>query len=392
MTAAPDIALPQAGIRRDAVTWYCYLLLSFFTYLISAQGNIVPFLKLELDLNYREVSLHTSAIALGTILDGFIADRIVARFGRRMTLAVGALGAALGAILLTLATAAWASLASCLMIGVFGALIPAIQPAILSDIHGPRRDIAFTEGNALCYAFAIMGPLIAGFAAWQGISWRLVPLTGAAVGIAIVLGYVRYPIAGGIASAKAKATTLPPAFWAYWAMLGFAVALEFSVLLWAPAYLQQVIGLSASAAAVGATAFFAGMLIGRTIGVGLVRYYPARNLFFGAAATTLVGFAAWWGSGVALVAIAGLFGIGLGISLLFPLTLTFAMGAAGAAADRASARIMLAPGLAVLVTPPFLGAIADGAGLWPAQVMVAVFLLLALAAFLTAEFAERRAA
>ena len=94
---------------------------------------------------------------------------------------------------------------------------------------------------------------------------------------------------------------------------------------------------------------------------------------------------------MAPVAIAGLFGIGLGISLLFPLTLTFAMGAAGAAADRASARIMLAPGLAVLVTPPFLGAIADGAGLWPAQVMVAVFMLLAVAAFLTAEFAERRA-
>ena len=82
------------------------------------------------------------------------------------------------------------------------------------------------------------------------------------------------------------------------------------------------------------------------------------------------------------VSIAGLFIVGLGISLLFPLALSFAMGSAGAAADRASTRVMLAPGLAILVSPPLLGAIADRSGLGLAQLTTPVFMVLAVLAFL----------
>ena len=74
--AQTDAAL-DAGVRpggRDAVTWYSYLLLGYFTYVVSIQGNILPFLRDELDLSYRAVSLHTSAIAVGIILSAFSAN------------------------------------------------------------------------------------------------------------------------------------------------------------------------------------------------------------------------------------------------------------------------------------------------------------------------------
>ena len=58
------------AMRRGPVTWYCYLSLGFFTYLLNIQGNILPFLKDELGLSYRAVSLHSSAIALGLIAVG----------------------------------------------------------------------------------------------------------------------------------------------------------------------------------------------------------------------------------------------------------------------------------------------------------------------------------
>jgi fucose permease len=173
-------------------------------------------------------------------------------------------------------------------------------------------------------------------------------------------------------------------------MLAFGVALEFSALLWAPAYLEKVVGLSPPSAAIGAGAFFVAMLIGRTVGVRLFRIFSLRHLFFGAAVTTLIGFLAYWGSGAPAIVIPGLFLIGLGIANLFPLIISFAMAAAGAASDRASTRTLVAPGLALLLTPPLLGTFADRAGLHTAQVMIPVFVALTAAAFFIAQALERR--
>ena len=74
-----------------------------------------------------------------------------------------------------------------------------------------------------------------------------------------------------------------------------------------------------------------------------------------------------------MVAIPGLFVVGLGIAMLFPLILSLAMAAAGPASDRAATRTMIGPGVALLLTPPLLGAIADQAGLRTAQIMIPVF-------------------
>ncbi|MEX0851849.1 MAG: MFS transporter [Bauldia sp.] len=384
MQAVPEVAAVPAG-ARDAATWYGYLALGAFTYLISIQGNIIPFLKAELDLSYRAVSLHTSGIAVGLLVIGLLGDRLVSAFGRRTMLRVGLLGGGLAMALLTLAPAASVSVATCVLFGLLGAFVPAVVPALLSDIYGERREVAFTESNAVAYAFAIMAPLIAGTAVWAGWNWRVVPLVGTLAAVVIVTAFWRLPVPEGAPPAAGKPATLPPAFWAYWAMLGSVVALEFSVLLWAPTFLETVVGLTPSSAAMGAAAFFVAMLLGRTVGIRLVRMFAARDLFLAAAATTLVGFVAYWGgSSVPAVSIAGLFVVGLGIALTFPLTLGLAIGAAGAEANRASARVMLAPALAILLNPPLLGAIADGAGLRLAQLMVPVFTLLAVAAFLAA--------
>jgi len=390
MTTAPETGFLRQGVRRDAVTWYCYLLLGYFTYLVSIQGNILPFLQAELGLSYGAVSLHTSAIAVGIISIGLVGDRIVRRFGRSRMLIVGALGAAFAATLLALAPAAWASIASCVLIGLLGAFIPAIVPAVFSDLFGDSQDIAITESNAVAYAFAIMAPIIAGASAALGWNWRTVPLAGVLMGIVVVAAFFGRAIPENPRAQESAATRLPPAFWAYWAMLGCTVAVEFSVLLWAPAYLERVVGLSPSAAALGAGAFFAAMLIGRTVGIGLIRAFDGRAIFLGVAATTLAGFTAYWGSANPTVVLVGLFVVGLGVALLFPLTLGFAIGAAGAAADRASTRVMLAPGLAILLNPPLLGAIADGVGLRLAQLTMPVFMILAVVAFVVAERLARR--
>lgn len=392
MTAAPQTSAIRTGLVRDGVTWYAYLLLGAFTYLVSIQGNILPFLQAELGLGYGAVSLHTSAIAIGIMAVGLLGDRATARFGRRTMLAAGALGGAGAAVVLALAPAASATIASCVLLGLFGAFVPAIVPAVLSERYGNKRDIAITESNAVAYGFAILAPLIAGASAALGWNWRVVPLAGTAMCVAIVVAFRGRAIPENPHPAATAHAPLPTAFWAYWLMLGFCVATEFSILLWAPAFLERIVGLTPSSAALGAGAFFAAMLIGRTVGVAIVRAFDGRVIFLAVALTTCLGFSSYWGSGWPPAALGGLFVVGLGISLLFPMALSMAMAAAGGAADRASARVMLAPGIAILLNPPLLGALADIFGLGIAQLSTPVFVICAVLAFIAGEALTRSAA
>jgi fucose permease len=134
------------------------------------------------------------------------------------------------------------------------------------------------------------------------------------------------------------------------------------------------------------------MLIGRTAGVRLFKTYSTRSLFFVAMVTIAVGFLIYWlGVSAPAVTIIGLFLLGLGIANLFPIVLGFAMNTAGGATERASARAVIAPGVAILVSPPLLGMFADHAGLHTAQLMLPAYGVLAVVAYFVARGLERRA-
>ena len=197
-------------MRRDLATWYSYLALGFFTYLLTIQGNILPFLKVELDLSYRVVSLHSAAIAAGMIAVGLFGDRVVRGYSRRVALALGAAGAASGAILLCIAPSAWASIASCALIGAIGALIPAVVPALLADLHGARRHVAITEASAASYAFAIMAPLMTGLSIALFAGWRPAVLAGALLGVLILVAFRRATIVDAVRTSASAGTACPP--------------------------------------------------------------------------------------------------------------------------------------------------------------------------------------
>ena len=214
----------------------------------------------------------------------------------------------------------------------------------------------------------------------------------AAAGLLILATLGRTPVPPSGETHETARARLPVAYWCYWAMLGLGVAIEFSAILWAPAYLEQVIGLDATSAAIGAAAFFGGMLIGRVSGAGLFRLFPIRRLFFAAAATVFAGFLLYRFATDPIPVITGLFIVGLGTALLFPLGLSFAITAAGPAAERGATRIMLAPGLAILIAPPLLGVIADAAGLGAGLLVMPAFIGLGVIAFFFGQAAERKRA
>src|SRR5687767_15665752 len=105
------------------------------------------------------------------------------------------------------------------------------------------------------------------------------------------------------------------------------------------------------------------MAIGRGAGEPLPKRIRSETLLFSALAVAAAGFALFWLIDERPLTLGGLAVTGLGLSLLYPLTLALAIAAAQGRTDAASARAAFAAGIAIAVAPFALGAVADQAGL-----------------------------
>jgi len=198
------------------------------------------------------------------------------------------------------------------------------------------------------------------------------------------------PIPAAPPQSESGGGRLPAAYWAYWATLYCVIALEFCTLLWTPEVLEQVQGLSRASAAAMAAAFPAAMLIGRLLAGPLLRRFSAQRLFLTSLALTLPGIALYVGVRQPVVSVVGLVVLGLGTALLYPLTLGFALGVAGKLGGLASARASLASGVAILIMPMALGALADGLGLRLACLFLPALAAVGALCFISARALEFR--
>lgn len=395
-TAMPTARrLTATPIQRTTFTWLAYALLGAFAYLESMLGPVMPFLRSDLHLDYAAGSLHVSALALGIIVAGLVADRLAVTWGRSVVLWAGAAGMAVGAACLALGRIPAVTIAGAVLIGAFGSLLLVMVQATLADEHGERRAVALTEANVVASASSGLAPLLVGAfartgAGWHGALWAGVASTAvlALVGRQVVVPRpqlrARPPAsvnAGTVAAAGQSASgstgALPRVFWGYWMLAVLVVAAEWCVVVWSADYLHTVGGLSRVAAATATGAFFAAAVTARLVGSRLAGVVPLHRLLALSLMTTLLGFPLFWLAPVPVVRIAGLFITGLGIANLFPLTLSAATGVARAHVDRASARVALAVGIAMIGAPLLLGWSADRIGLERAYAFVPALVVLA---------------
>jgi hypothetical protein len=106
---------------------------------------------------------------------------------------------------------------------------------------------------------------------------------------------------------------------------------------------------------------------------------------------SFVGFFVYWGFDAPAISVAGVFITGLGVAALYPLAVTFSIGAAREARDRAGFRMTISYGSALLLLPIALGALADQIGLGPAHLVLPVIVVLGFVCFFVAENFEKRA-
>ncbi len=344
--------------------------------MVGATGALLPFLRLELGLSFTQTSQHPSAYALGLLVSSLTADRLSRRLGSRQLLWGGAFGMATGTVVVMLAPNFFWSLLSFFLMGWLGALTAIEVSAVLSALHGPNRARAIPEANVLASLCTVLAPLCVSIAVTIGFGWRAgVSLAPFALSvIALCLWRTELPQADPVKASSAA--RLPGLYWRYWTTLVLFTAAEFGVLYWAVEYLQSTGLTTAAAAPLGLSTFFLAMLTGRATGARLAGRVAAKPLLLISLGITLGGFFAYWLGSAAWLQFTGLFFTGLGIANLYPFTVALALDSVTDLLGRASARIYTGVGLAILVAPFVLGALADLTSLMAAQ----VFLPLCLAA------------
>jgi len=149
--------------------------------------------------------------------------------------------------------------------------------------------------------------------------------------------------------------------------------------VWAAGFLVDEAKLGEGTASLVVTVYFVAMFLGRFTGSRLARRISAQSVLAGAFFVAVVGTLSFWLSRPIGVRVVALFVTGLGVSLLFPMILSLAMGAAEGSTDAAAARVSTAAGAAMLVAPVTLGWVADQIGINKAFALVPMLLVIGAA-------------
>jgi fucose permease len=382
------------------MTWQVYLLMAYYAYMLNVFGPLTPYLRDELSISYTVASFHFSAFAVGILVIGFTADRIIQRVGRGQASWIGAIGMGAATLALIFGRTPALTIGGSFLMGTLGSLLVTTLPAIMADQYGPMQAIALTEMNMGASLSAAFASLAVGFFARFWLGWRMalvLPLVG--LGLILLLfrpfskmgaarnsGSAGETISGrgpADAGAKGKASgSLSAGFWMYWLLILAFVAVEFCMVFWGADFLEKSVGMFRADAASSLSLFLGGMVAGRLVSSRIMRRIPSERLTPAVLLVCGVGFGLFWLGGSPFLALLGLFITGMGVGPLYPLTLALAIQAAGAAAHLATARASLASGLAILLLPLLLGRLADLLGIRLAYLLIPVLLVVGLLLFL----------
>lgn len=399
MTIPQNVPITLSTIQpfvRDRLTWLAYVMLAYIGFTQSMLGPLMPFLRTELRLNYTLGGFLPAALAVGLILSGLIGDWLACHWSRRVVFWSGAIGLATSAVLLGLSHRFELALIAVLGMGFGSSLTQVMIQALLADQHAGRRAIAFTEANVAASLSATLTPLVIGSLQAAGVGWRAISVPVVLFLTLLAGTFHRQSIPDGAAARTQSVEDrgrLPFSFWLYWIVLFLVVAVEMSMAVWGTEFLSSVAGLSRVDAALAFSAFPAAMLIGRIAGSRFTRRWSSLTLLLIALVVTLIGFPIFWLARLTTLNIIGLFITGLGIANLYPLTLSVAIGLAADQSNKASARVSLGVGTALLTAPLLLGWLADRLGLQSAYGMAIVLMVAACAIVMNNRWlSERRVA
>jgi fucose permease len=376
---------------RDKLTWLGYLLIGYYCFIVASFGPIMPYLRDELHLSYTLASLHFCAPATGALFAGMIGEKVMAKLGRARTIWAGGCCVILGLLITLTAHHPLCTIFGAWLIGFTGAQMCQTITVIMSDRFKEERSIGITESNISAAIFCAAAPLAISFVSRNGLNWRIALIAPILMFVCLLLTNLK-TIEGQSATTRAQvqSAALPPAYWAYFIVILLSVAAEWSIIFWSAEFLEKVVHLTKPDAAAGVSVFLVAMFAGRIIGSRLTRSVPTGILLPIASSLAAAGFILFWFGPNLIVHLTGLFLVGLGEANVYPLSLAAAIAVAPDQAAKASARMSMSSGLAILSAPLLLGMLADRSGISNAYGLVAVLLTMACAVVFVANKLARQ--
>ena len=288
----------------------------------------------EYDLSSTQYGTLFLPQAVTAITTALLAAKLGRRFGTKRVYIAG-LAASLLAMALLLVSAfltadqqlAYALLllaTACLGAG-FGLTVPALN-TFAAAFHPRAADRSVLLLNALLGLGTVLAPLFVALFVGLGFWWGL-PVTSAALLVVLVVVSLRLPLrvhTGPPVAAPAQ-KGMPARFWVY---AGFAILYGVCETLngnWAQLDLTSSVHTSTTVAALGLTAFWLMVTVGRLVSAAVQRWIPSRLTyhllpFVLAGAFLLIASLPAGRPGLGVLA----FGLaGLGCSALLPLTISF---------------------------------------------------------------------
>ncbi len=373
-TAAPATDAPATTFETRSA----YLDQSVVGYLLYGVGAVTAFLAVALSLSDAAAALHSSLLAVGLLVAGLSGDRLEIRLGARAAHGTAYLLLAVASVCLVTAPAFVVTLGGAGMVGLGTGLLLARVNRTLTRGGGTIARVRMGRAALVAMIASLSVPIAIGIGENGGLGWQLAFVVAAVLILAGLWASRRRRwarVQPTIATGR-----LPGRFWLAWWLIVLVVSVEFSIVFWASTLVERQVAISLGDATLVAAGFYAGMATTR-IGLSfrsVGEHDPIRLMRIGLAAALLGSLLAWTAQRVELAAL-GIYLGGLGTGSLYPLGVTVALDLVPGLQDRGSARLILASGVAILVSPFLLGLAADAFSVSIAWLLVPALCLAALA-------------
>jgi predicted MFS family arabinose efflux permease len=370
--------LTQLKYRRDEIFWLVALQTGAFGIFMGGFGPALPLLQEDQGTSGAIAGLHGTALGIASIIAGYLNAPLAHKFGRYKSIWLGLIIFNMGAMSFIALPEYWQTIPAILIAGIGLSITVNNSMMYLSSHYKSNSARAVSQANGVNSSFVLIGNFIIGIIAGTQFSWRLGLLICLPFAITLYLIMGRHHNPEHIPDESGRQRgSLPLKYWVSWIGLMFCIAAEFAIAFWAAALLREKTGLSAAISTTMVLAFPLGMMIGRWFGT-----YIFPNLDIDARLKmiiTLQGFSflVFWISKSPFTSFIALFFVGLGTSMQFALSTLRLLRFGHEKPDLAMGKSSLSAGIAIGLSPLFLGYLADVFGIVRGFLLVPVLILIA---------------
>jgi predicted MFS family arabinose efflux permease len=371
--------LSGSTYKRDRVFWLVALQTGAFGIFMGGFGPALPLLQADQKTSGAIAGLHGTALGIASIIAGALNAAIVHKYGRYRSIWLGLLIFNSGALLFILLDRAWQTIPAIFLAGIGMSIIINNSVMYLSSHYKANAPRAVSQANGINSAFVLTGNFIVGTIAGTNFNWRIgllicIPYT---VALYLLLGRQHKPEHLPDIRGRQRGS-LPLQYWLSWIGMLFCISSEFAIAFWSAALFRERTGYNSALSTTLVLAFPLGMLLGRWFGTYVFPKMDIDGRLRIIICIQGIGFMAFWFSEIAPISFIALLVVGLGTSMQFALSSLRLLRFGKDKPDLAMGRSSSSAGIAIALSPLFLGYLADLFGIVRGFLMVPALIVCAL--------------